>query len=1625
MHKRCWCAATFAVLFAASICLADVEITEATKAGATVHVIENAFLRLEISPSPGGQGSTLIHRRTGRALTRAVSGSRAPGGSGLFIDRFWGGRQIRGFEKLPYEVAVDDKSPVEASVTLALTHSDLRVEKTVSLRRGVSSAHVQYRITNEGASDYVGKFWVANGVFAGLASKRVELFFPYGEYVASNRMTSKGLRQCTRLTYVPGEMPPSGNNWINDPARAWAAVVADGGFGAAVSAEYPFLERFYSWQPGPGESEPFATLEWLYAPMKLRPLAIGKAEAARHPEEDDPLRPYTFRTSWSLMAFHGLSTVDGVADGIVTSIVVARDKLRVAFVADRRRRLNLVVTRRKLADGDRTAEWHRAALDLEPDQVKTLALPAAHDRPGTYVYEVRLSNPDDGRAIAVFEKPHVQTKPDVAYVLEPAEHKNPMFAPKFEAEELGTDLGTPCVPWAKPLAKPIRLLVVAPIRSHGEIAGLLRRVDVKLTLVELPGPHYLDMRGDGYSSWRAPDPAKALEVALEKEFDAMLLAGGIWWKSLPGAARDRVLAKVRAGAGLVYVRPNQLIGEMKALLATGPVAPTPEYLTQGIPSRFVPGLERFEPSSTVSQFRQLGEGRVLSVRFNPTPHGYIWRAARALSPAVDSDEGCDFPYWEYYYSLIARHLLFAAKREPAIRIVSAACSIEDRVATLEVDNSAEASEVVVATTTRDRRWAKIAAQTRSVSIAGGQSTVRLAGALGDLELAGAHFVNIRVTHAGKAVDWATVVVELTTPARIVSMDLTKIAHEANEPVKGTLVVGTDGAEAAGLTVSWRVADADGRLLLDRTSGVAPDGETLAFEHCLAVPPTTTLSWLNAELLREGKVIDYAKAYFTMRLPREKDVAFAIWGLYENHHWSQRIVPKRMREIGFDWNTGMHMRSTHGSEVPPVARNSLAYGLDFLPMTMHDVRARSLDGTVRNPCLTNDEYLAGLRRDVLAHASAAKPFIPPAYFVADENSLGRYGSHHDFCQSESCLARLREYLATKYRTIAELNRAWGSEFPDWPTVKPDTFAQAQAKGSFVSWVDHRLFMFRVFTSAFEAQKEALLEVDPKGRLAVSGMGVPLVPNGFDWYQLCKPLDYIIAYAGRAGVEDMMRSFKDDDDILGAWCGYARNGEQLRDKVWHEVLNQFFYPGYWHYAYLVTHGDSRLAPAGYEFKAVIDEIKHSGIGKMLVEAQWVPSQIAVHQSTRSLVASNVTGVDCHLTQSIFNDNITGWCALIRDLGFCPPTFVSAEQIEEGLLTPERFPVFVLPLSQALSDAEVARIRSYVTQGGILVADVRPGLFHENARPRSKRPLDDVFGISADRERLEALKTSIHFGKGADSETALPLAPVERSIATSTGRAGGLAAGRPRTRSVDFGGLRVRSRSGAGEKTVPAFVVNCHGRGHGVYLNCLFAEYPGLGRRGVDVRCLLGAVRETLVAAGLKRRVPADLPVGSEMVRYRDGGIEYMGLCRRLGYPKDDARAEIRLPAAVHAYDVRGRRYLGPVDAIRSPLNPGQVKVYALCPTRRGKPGIRAGATPAGAIRCRISVCDADGQPTAGVVRLTLAHNGDAVGHYARNLKIDGQREIDIPLGLNERQGTWTLQVMDAITGERDEATVRISD
>lgn len=1607
-------AISFVLLGTLGNCLADVTLQKQISAeGRELYVLENEFLRLTVNPSRGGRGESLIYKKTGRDLTHSVSPTQAPGGSGLFLDRFWGdSRQIRDFEGLPYTVKIKGKGLSSAALTLTCTFANRQIEKTITLQKGCSSLQVDYAITNEGSEDYTGRFWVVNSVFPGDSHKRLTFFYPFGNFGTDENGPPIAKNRIIRIVYTPGEKPVNSNNFVTNPAEAWGAVVSEDNTGGAFEIEYPNFDFFYSWQPSPGDGAPIPTFEWLYSPMTLPPISMGKAEEIQKPEEADPLRGYIFRTGWKLIPFVCLPSVEGVSNGIVGSIVVDKNKATIGLVSDKNRDVEVVFQRRRLPSEGRKEELARRVINLLADKTESFSLQVTHNQKGTYVYKVILQEGKEHGEIAVFEVPYVHEEASALYVLKPKEAKNRLLEPKEESSPLMID-STPCIPWATPLEKPIKTLLVTTIDSHRETAELVKRVDMDLTLVEFHRPHIFPSLSSAIPnySWKVPDPVKALKKALEQNYDIILLGGSLYWNSVPKNLRNKILEKVKQGSGLIYIHPEHLVGTLKELFHSPAVQPDAEVLASGIPFPAVPGLVEFNPPSTVYSLRQYGKGRILFILYNPTPNGRPYRSVRGLTPVVYDDSGGFFPYWEYYYSFLAKGMLLTSHREPALTVSRLEFQRDKSNLLLTMSNSGEKTKVELLLKVFNRKWEQKEGKTQELVLSPGRNEINLPIDAEKLHLTGAYFFNVIVRKNGKAVDWATAWTDIVNPVHLVEVKLNQLAHSREEPISGEFVVeNSPGKSLDAYSLAYRFTDVHQRTLAEETkklvaSEVKDEKVRLGFMERLAVPPLSELCWVEVELRDKDGIIDYAKTCFTVRPPpSEKDMTFMVWGNGDLYHWAERPTLKQLREIGFQRVTGIAPAAMRKDEIASVERSLLAADLQSLPMDMHRlaVREEALKETpvVRRPCLTDPEYLSRMESDVKRGVDLTKDFFPPAYFVADENSLGYYDAPNDFCQSPTCLKRLRAYLRGKYKSVSSLNHVWCTNFRTWEDVVPYTFAQAKEKHNFIPWAEHRLFMFSIFAEAVTNEKRFLREVAPEGKLAVSGMGAPTVFNGFDWYLLSQHLEFILGYTDRwPEMVDMFRSYKRKGQCLGSWGGYNAPPEVLRHKIWHEALNQFLTPGYFCVNTVCSHGGGDISKAGQDLKKIVGEIKGSGIGKILAEAEWIPSEIAIHQSTPSLVASYVTTAESPalITYQAFRGNLAGWVELIRDLGFQPPTFLSSYQMEEGILSPQKHPIFVLPLSQALSNKEIDNLVSYVKAGGILIADARAGVFLPNSSRRAKNPLDQVFGIFSSGE-ME--KTTSHiFLSEQDGKKPLPLCPMETRLTLKGGEAFGRADANGKT-------------SG---RFIPALIINKYGEGYGIYLNSILSEYPDLRKRGLRSKIVIEALRMILRKADYQPQLKVYLPVGAEVVRYKDGENLFLGLCRSSDYAKEANDVKITLPETKEIYNVRIRRHVGRSDSLSTTLPPEGVKFFALLPSKRESIHINAKLTSVGEIEYQIRLVDAEEKNASGIVRLDVySPEGVLRTCYSKHLKVNGVYHGKIPLALNERKGEWELKVTDVLTG-----------
>jgi len=83
------------------------------------------------------------------------------------------------------------------------------------------------------------------------------------------------------------------------------------------------------------------------------------------------------------------------------------------------------------------------------------------------------------------------------------------------------------------------------------------------------------------------------------------------------------------------------------------------------------------------------------------------------------------------------------------------------------------------------------------------------------------------------------------------------------------------------------------------------------------------------------------------------------------------------------------------------------------------------------------------------------------------------------------------------------------------------------------------------------------------------------------------------------------------------------------------------------------------------------------------------------------------------------------LIEDLNL-QYEFLGPHQIISGALSAGRFKVLILPQSIAMSADEVARVREFVEDGGMVIADCRCATMNERGRDLGKGQLDTLLAF-----------------------------------------------------------------------------------------------------------------------------------------------------------------------------------------------------------------------------------------------------------------------------------------------------------
>lgn len=594
--------------------------------------------------------------------------------------------------------------------------------------------------------------------------------------------------------------------------------------------------------------------------------------------------------------------------------------------------------------------------------------------------------------------------------------------------------------------------------------------------------------------------------------------------------------------------------------------------------------------------------------------------------------------------------------------------------------------------------------------------------------------------------------------------------ERGEPVRATMRLASP-VKSAGTRYNVTISDSFGRQLVNRDVDGPKDKEQISEIAIEVAVPNAVVQRHTLQVLvtsADGK-LQAASRTFIYRAPAEwDDYICTIW-----HRHNTKRIPylQEMYVTGSQWfgngvqvpndwidrNYRFYLEGTGNWVYSPYH----IYMTDRSKTYYHDEAKKAFTkdrkdfrNLERNPCLSNHIAQERVRVQFGNQAKLYRNYRPLFYTVADESGIADQAAPFDYCFSPQCKARFRAWLEERYASLEALNQQWGSAYKDWDEVRGATTDEIFTRGddNFSAWADHKEFMDDVLTGAYGLAGQAVKRYDPQGRLGIGGVQGPAAVGGWDFWKLCNTFDVIEAYYIGNNYE-LMRSF--NPRLIPYHCSFAPEKAE-KDKgsaTWNPERHLIWY--------LFLHGDRGLLawddPESYvndkgeyderalDSNALYAELT-GGLGKLRIASQRTDDPIALYYSQAAMRvhwALEVRpegkswidrGSGSERTKSRYFRLRESWVKMIEDNGL-QYKFLATEQSKAGGLkfydagTGLGFKVLILPEIVALSQEEVQAIRDFVAAGGTVIADRLPGTFDEHGKKREASPLADLFQDGAD--------------------------------------------------------------------------------------------------------------------------------------------------------------------------------------------------------------------------------------------------------------------------------------------------------
>jgi|GEM_PF-1423760 len=1550
--------------------------------------IENNYVKLVFQPSLGATCKKFLYKKTNKNFAGSDINYR------LFTDRI---KEIGRLWNLPYFYKIEKNNPEEVSVHFWCEgfpgNQFLEMHKTITIFKEKSDVKVDYEIVNkhEAMSPCVVTPYFRHGL--GVYDEKNTYYIP----------TTEGIIKTT-------DDSGAGDIWYRNMSRSWLATLGESGTGIACEMDYNYLEGSYNWIGGRNQ----CTLEWWFIPVKIE---NGKS----------------FKTTYWMMPFSELSSITGIENRVISSIDTADDEVKI----------NLCSTEKKVCKvclQTMEKEWKEIGVNwvtLFPDKKETISFPLKEK-----VEVLKCIVIEKDKIISEFERPLIDK-----YVFKPRERKIAPAEVSSKDLVLSEKVITSHIQWARPYHQgKIKALVIIAVENGREIIELAQRMDLEYQTVRISNSDSLVRWGmsDHYGSYTYADSNRSLANQLKYKYDVIIVSGPLW-ENIDEKNKETILNQITEGTGLVVITPDMLPASLWSKMPFGQPSDQliktisikggkwrkteSHFITDGIPFEIFPECShhKYQAKGKVliesgsDPILAINDGKTRIVAFAYCSNGGRSRSGFSLTPYFPFGEDVtSYHYWDYYFSLLAKSIIWASHKEPAIKIIRWESTNEKNnydnlmqsQLVLNLNNTGNPIDVELEISFRDNESNLQSTIKKEIHLDVGEKEIKFL--FPQYLRPGINFADMIIRNKEGIINWATATFFVSYPVSIKSIELIKEVYNPSDTVEGKI---TFTEKADDISVRIMLIDTYERLVGLKSSKLM--SEEIPFSFNLN-EPITTLARVECNLFKGKYLIDKKSREITIT-PSKR-----TWDDYNlnlaDHRWAASFKSylsapfyKSIHELGFSqlrlYNPPekvireyfrQNFEQHHRGEL--VQQHIAPYYKEVSKMYSQTKDKKYL---IRKPCLSDPSYLASVKETIEQTISPFLKYRLQAHFLGDENSLTLWSSEYDFCFSEYCINRFRTWLKEEYVSIDNLNKEWQTEFKEWEDVTPMTTEEVKNRknNNYAPWADHRTFMETVFSSFYRYSRGICQEIDPNALIGISGTQVANAYDGCDWWKMCQVLpDYLRPYLNKEQGE-FMRSF--GVKIVVPPSGYGAIGKNVEFSSW-QIAFLFRGRGEGFYdAGCILNPDFTLSQSAIDFEKHTRELRN-GIGKILINTEEVDQGIRIHYSQPSIHATSIEG---NLPK--FDSNREGWVKVLEDIGL-QYKFISYAQIEQGELINSSCKVLILPFSKAISKKEAEEIKKFVANGGILIADAQAGLMDEHCKLQEKGLLDEIFGFTRVSMKPAGIVDTLEINQNYENAN---LKDLNFRCLLPDGKLSLLTAkpiGKSKFDPEHIGVL-----------------INEYKKGKAIYLNMLLDGYPSLRRTSKKETNILKLIRELISLANIKPEImltseDKEMPY-CRIFLYENEGMKYVGILRDHKVSDETKAFSITFPHKSYLYDVRSKRFWGYTDRIEEEISPAEAKFYAMIPYKIDKVNLslaKSSVNSGDTIEYEI-ILKAEDRLGDHVVKLEVYKpNGQLYDYYSKNLLVqDGKIKGSFRLALNDPRGQWKIKVIDVISGKTCERNFRV--